>query len=179
MQSFVIQKAFIRRYLSSTFWSLLILLPLMLLFWFYDQSFLVLALILFLVFVLPLLIRWSLPILALSLDKLLPRQTALLQFGHLDITPFPGEEDLRLRAGYLEKKNRKWHPTFYGRLYFYQNNKPLPLKIPLEATREELLALPQPPRQRWIKVTYYRFSRILISWEVMPVKEKKKCRTWK
>ena len=176
MQSFTLQKRFLLHKLEApiccfvVFWGAMAL---------YFVSVLnILHVVLAVAVILFALITLGGETLALPFDLLLPRKTALLQFGHLDVTPFPGEENNRWR-NVQEKYNPKWNPKFYGRLFFYYSNKPLPLSIPLEASREEILALPKPPQKTWIKVTYYRFSRILISWEVMPVKEKKKCRTWK
>lgn len=49
---------------------------------------------------------------------------------------------------------------------FQDNNKTFKLLNPVSAEREKILAMKQPPKDRKIKITYFRYSKILCSWEL-------------
>ncbi|MGN1155417.1 MAG: hypothetical protein ACI4TK_04505, partial [Agathobacter sp.] len=50
---------------------------------------------------------------------------------------------------------------------FYSGNKALVLLVPMVATSEEILKLERPKKDEKLKITYFRFSKILLSYEPM------------
>lgn len=51
--------------------------------------------------------------------------------------------------------------------FYYDNNKTLVLLIPVAVSLEEANAVKCPNRDQKVRVTYYRFSKILCCWETV------------
>ena len=49
--------------------------------------------------------------------------------------------------------------------FYYGSNKTLTLLVPVALTREELSTMPKPDNSAKVRITYFRFSKILLDWD--------------
>lgn len=94
------------------------------------------------------------PLVLLPLDFVLGRKNELLYFS----TQLGLEELEFFKRRYI----CEWK--------FVNSKKQLNLMIPLSYSKEQISQSSFPPHDRLLRVTYYPFSKIMISWELEPEK---------